>query len=466
MNDIEKIHIIGIEGAGTSALARILKRIGKDVSGSDEGDHFYFPMLEGEGIAVSHQFSAENIPADADLIIYGSAFKQETNPELKAAMETGKKLMTYSEALASVFNEKYGIAVCGTHGKSTTSAWLSYVLKMVGRDPSAVIGAKVPQLEGNSIIGQSEYFVIEADEYQNKLQYYFPKATILTSVDWDHPDFFPDTVSYKKVFADFVAKIPRTGILSVWGDSIDTLEATRSAVCQVVRYGFTEENDLRIINLKNILPGEKGEPASQKFTVIYENEDLGEFEIRLLGRHNALNAAGIVGLCLLLNIPTDDIKKALGEFNGTNRRLEFVGEKNGALIFDDYGHHPEEVKATLKTVRENYPEKNVIAVFHPHSFTRTEALLQEFAQSFDDADRVIILDIYGSARETSGNVSSSDLVNLINKYYPGKGEHIPGMDEAYETLKDNLSATDLLLTIGAGDVWKLAHRLKEEKMSQ
>jgi UDP-N-acetylmuramate--alanine ligase len=392
------------------------------------------------------------------LIIYGTSFKPEKNQELSVALQSGKPVLTYAEGLALVFNQKFGIAVCGTHGKTTTSAWLAYVIEKCGKDPSAVVGSRLINWNTNSRAGKSEFFVIEADEYQNKLKFYQPKAAILTSIDWDHPDFFPTPAEYKQVFENFVAKIPSHGFLAVWGDSRDVLDVTQGAKCKVFTYGFHEENNVRIADYET---GTTEEGIYfQKFNLFFKNQDLGEFKITLGGKHNMLNAAAVVTICLNLNIPAEEIKTALGEFQGTARRFEYIGMRNGAILIDDYGHHPEEIKATLEAARGRYPEKNIIAVFHPHSFTRTEALLSEFSQSFDDADEVIVLDIYGPARETEGNVSSKDLVDLINKYSSQKASYIATIDEAVENLKDKIDDDDLVMAIGAGNVWEVAKKLK------
>ena len=468
LEKIKKVYIVGIEGAGTSALARILKFKGIEVGGSDEGDHFYNTVLESEDIKVNHKFDKNNIPADADIIIYGSSFKPENNEEVKRAFELGMPIYTYADILAELFNRSYGLAVCGTHGKSTTSAILSFVLSRSGLDPSAIVGAKIPQLGGNSIIGKSEYFVIEADEYQNKLKLYEPKSVILTSIDWDHPDTYPTFDEYKKAFSDFIAKIPRAGFLVVWGDSIDTNEVAKQCNADVVKYGFGEDNDVVISNFEfqisnkiQMTNDQIDKLKYQSFDVAYKNENLGNFQIQLIGKHNVLNATSVITLCHKLNLDMEKVREALKDFSGTSRRFEMIGQRNGAVLIDDYAHHPEEIKVTLKGAREIYPDRNIIAVFHPHSYSRTEALLQDFAQSFDDADQVVVLDIYGSARENTGKVSSEDLVKLINKYNRGKAEHIATIPEVVEFLQDKISDTDVVLAIGAGNVFEVVKKLKE-----
>lgn len=451
-----KVYIIGIKGSGTAALACLLKQVGAEVSGSDAEEKFFTDdLLESQGIQFFEKFETQNIPQDVDLVLYSTAYSQENNQEMKEAEKRGLLMLSYPEMLGKIFNQNWGLAVCGTHGKTTTSAFLAHVLKISGKNPSAIIGSQVKNWESNVLAGRGEYFVIEADEYQDKFQYYDPKAVILTSLDWDHPDFFPDMGSYRKVFSQFVSKIPKAGFLVVWGDSAETLEVAKESKCEVVKYGMNKDNDLQILNYKTTETG-------QTFEIIYKNENLGKFKTQLLGKHNALNAGSVAAACLKLGIGIEEIRKGIQNFQGTSRRMEFIGQRNGALIFDDYGHHPEEIKATLRSFKEKYPKKKIIAVFHPHSFSRTEALLEGFAQSFDDADQVIVLDIYGSARENRGNVSSKDLVNLINKYDESKAQYIPTVEKAVDFLKDNAGEKDLVLTIGAGNVFEAAQKLREK----
>lgn len=471
LSKIKKVYVIGIKGSGVIAVVEILHSMGKEITGSDTAEKFFTDeILNRLSISYFEKFSEDNVPADADLVIYSTAYNENNNVELKKAKEMKLAMVSYPEMLAALFNEKYGIAVCGTHGKTTTSAWLAHVLKEAGSDPAAVIGSKVANWGGNALLGSGEYFIAETDEYQNKLDLYFPKGVILTSCDFDHPDFFKTFDDYKKVFKDFVSKIPKAGFLVVWGDSVDTLEVAESARCEFITYGFSEENDIMITNWelnanrqksKNE-DGNESKIAMQSFQLFHDEKDLGKFETRLIGRHNVLNAAAVVAVSEKLNLDMEKVRDAIKNFKGTSRRFEYIGERNGAMLFDDYGHHPEELKATLRAARENYPEKNIWAVFHPHTFTRTKALLSEFAQSFDDADKVIVLDIYGSARETQGGVHSKDLVSLINKFNRDRAEYIPTIGEAVEYLKDNISEKDLVIAIGAGNVWEVAEKLKEK----
>ncbi len=456
LEKIKKVYVIGIKGSGVVALVEILTAMKIEVTGSDTHEKFFTEeVLKKIGIKYFEEFSPKNIPDDVDLIIYSTAYNEENNSEFREAKSRELPMVSYPEMLGLLFNEKYGIAVCGTHGKTTTSAMLAEIMKYAGADPTAVIGSRVRQWGSNALSGKGEYFVIEADEFQNKFRYYDPKAVILTSIDYDHPDYYKNFSEYKQAFFDFVAKIPRAGFLVVWGDSADTNDVACGCQCEIIKYGFMADNDL-------IAKNHYFQGLHQEFDAWFLDKSLGHFEINLPGKHNVLNALSVISVCHKLRMDMEKVREALKNFQGTSRRFEIVGERNGAILIDDYGHHPEEIKATLKAAREIYPEKNIIAVFHPHSYSRTEALLHDFAQSFDSADQVIVLDIYGSAREESGNVSSEDLVKLINKYNYGKAEYVPTIKEAVEFLKDRVGGNDVVLAIGAGNVNEVAEELREK----
>ncbi|MFZ2188639.1 MAG: UDP-N-acetylmuramate--L-alanine ligase [Candidatus Moraniibacteriota bacterium] len=458
LKKLKKVYVIGIKGSGVVGVVEILSSKGIEVTGSDTAEKFFTDeVLQKNKIKYFENFSIENIPNDVDLVIYSTVYNVKNNVEFQEALKRKLPMLSYPEILAQLFNVKYGIAICGTHGKTTTSAWLANTLKELGVDPTAAIGSRVTNWGGNALIGAGEFFVMEADEYQNKLARYNPNGVILTSCDYDHPDFFLDFDSYKQVFKDFVARIPKTGFLVVCGDATNTLEVAKSATCAVLTYGFSADCDYQISNLEL---KKENELHVQSFDVLRGEDVLGRFEIGLVGRHNTLNALAVIAVCHRLNFSAERIQETLKLFRGTSRRFEFIGLRHGAILIDDYGHHPDEIRATLKAARELYAEKNIWAVFHPHTFTRTKALLSEFSQSFADADKVIILDIYGSAREAQGGVHSKDLVELVNKYDRGKAEHIATIDEAVEFLKNKIGPDDVVIAIGAGNGWEVVEKLK------
>lgn len=460
IKDIKKAYFIGIKGAGQTAVAQILHARGIAVSGSDTKEVFYTDsILKRLKIPFHEEFLAQHVPFDADVVVYSTAYTEDKNVEMAEAKNRGMVMISYPEMLGLLFREKLGIAVCGTHGKTTTSAMLAQAFSSAGLDPSAIVGSQVIDWQGSALSGDGEYFIAEADEYQNKLRFYQPWSVILTSVDWDHPDFFPDFGTYKDVFKSFMEKIPKTGFLIFWGDSSDTLEVAESASCNVFSYGFGDDNDYRIVS-SGISDSESG--RAQEFEIFFDEKSIGSFKTLLVGKHNILNAAAVISLGHAMNLDLEKIGQALHEFRGTSRRFERVGEYGGAILIDDYAHHPDEIKATLSGARDHFEKKIIWTVFHPHTFTRTKAFLQEFAQSFDDTDKVIVIDIYGSAREKQGGVSSEEMVSLINKYNRDKAEYISTIDGAVEYFKDHSGEFDVLITMGAGDVWRVAEKLKNQ----
>ena len=469
LNNIKKVYIIGIEGAGTSALARMLKNKGIDVSGSDEGDHFYYDMLKDAGIKVFHKFDKQNIPSDVDLVIYSLAFQKENNNETAFAYENIKNVLSYGEALALLFNQEYGISVCGSHGKTTVSAWLAYVLKKSNRNPKLIVGAKVPQLKGNSLSGSSEYFVLESDEYGNKLQYLKPRAVLLNNIDYDHPDFFQTKEDYNKVFIDFIKRIPKKGwLVANFDNPIIKKIASVNTRAKVVSYAIDEQADyvaydIKQANNKQYFKVKIKENIFNK-DGLSENAELGDFSIQLIGKHNIYNAMAVILALIEVDVDLTDIRTYLSEFKGVSRRMETMGEFNGAVIIDDYAHHPTEIKAVLNGVRQKYGNKKIRVVFHPHTFTRTKALFNDFACSFDDADEIIILDIYGSAREKQGGVHSKDLVEKIklkikNPNKKSKIYYIPTLDECEKYLRDTIERDEVIILMGAGDVFQIGKKL-------
>ena len=457
----ERIHMIGIKGAGMAALAQIFVHQGKRVTGSDTDEVFFTDsILKALDISVREVFSPANIPSDTEVIVYSTSYSPERNSELKAAFESGKPVLSYPEAVGVLTHEYLTLAVSGTHGKTTTSALLGHVLEQIGDSPTAIVGSRIAAWGGGAFLGTGQYLVLEADEYQNKLKEYQPFSVILTSADFDHPDFFSDAEAYENVFQDFVRRIPPHGVLVYCCDSAAVERVAAAARCQKISYGQREGAMYRMMGYAPLLisSSDSGSPL-QRFSVLKEERFFGEYDLRLAGRHNALNATAVIALLDFLRKERQSVVSALATFPGTERRFERVGERFGALLYDDYAHHPEEIRVTLRAFREMFPGKTVTVVFHPHTFTRTKALLQEFAQCFEDADRVHILDIYGSAREEQGGVSSQDIVDIMERFAPGKSEVAHESEVLISDLRKSMGRNDVIISLGAGDVWKVTHAL-------
>ncbi len=456
---MKKVYIIGIGGAGTSALAMIYKKRGFDVCGSDDGDGFYTDELQKDGIKIYDEYASEHITDDIDLVVHVSAINQN-NIELVRARELSLEIISYAEAIARLTKELNTIAVCGTHGKTTTTALIAHAFIELNLDPTVIVGSKISAWGSGAHAGKSKYFIIEADEYLNKLALYNPQSVILTSVDFDHPDFFEDFVAYKKVFSNFIAKIPESGFLVACGDDSDVREVALSANAQVFFYGEGELNNCRIVSRDTNKNG-------QEIKIKFRDEEF-IVKTQLFGAHNAKNAvaAWLMTFLVFTDQKQQDaqdlsdqslaISDGINTCVGTARRFERKGELQEAVLIDDYAHHPEEIEATLKAVREVFPNKKIIAAFHPHTFSRTEALLDEFAQALSKADEVIVLDIFASAREEQGNITAQDLVDKVDCK---EKQNIHTIDELAKWMKNNLTKDDVFITLGAGDIYQVYNLL-------
>ena len=463
IDKVKKVYMIGIKGVGMTMLAQFLKSRGIEVSGSDIKEKFMTDqVLRDSGIKVIEGFSEKNMPSQADLIIYSTAYNSQTNPEVARAGERSVPLLTYAQALGEVFNNYYGIAVTGSHGKTTTAAWLGYVLDKCGLAPNVLVGSRVPQFKGSGLVGDSDYLVAELDEYQNKFRYFSPKIVLLNNIEYDHPDFFPDEESYIQVFIDLIKKIPSTGtLLANYDDPLVRKIAAVNCKGKVVSYGIKEYADLIAYDLV-----QKDGQNFFKVKFGLEEEEgpeetaLGGFVTNLVGKHNVSNALAIIALGLELDLDLASLRTHLEDFEGASRRLEVLGKFKGVPIIDDYAHHPTEIKTTLEAIRKNYPEKKIVTVFHPHTFTRTKALLKEFSESFKDSDKVIVVDIYGSAREEQGGVHSRDLVEGINNLEnKDKASYISTLEEVEKHLRKNIASDEVVVLMGAGDVFRVGEKL-------
>ena len=453
--NIKNIYMIGIKGVGMTMLAQYLAGQGIKISGSDTAEVFMTDeVLAKAKIKVNQGFSGCNLDIKADLIIYSTAYNEENNVELKIAKASGVKTITYAEALADVFNQSFGIAVAGSHGKTTTTAWLGFVLAQAGLDPNVMVGARVPQFDGSSLIGKSNLLVAEADEYQNKIGALNPKLALINNIDYDHPDFYPNESGYLKVFADFINKLSSKDVLVVNFDDKKIIDLTNKASAKILSYGI-ENNSAEFVAFDI-----KYQNGRQYFKVKMGEEDLGDFSIRLLGRHNISNALAVIAASLELGAELHLVRGAVADFSGTNRRLEKMGEYHGAQIFDDYAHHPTEIKATIEALRQLFPDKKLSVVFHPHTFSRTEALLADFAKSFANIDKLIVLEVYSSAREVRSDFSSQTLIEEIKKSYPDlEIVYQPDLEKAETYLKQTIKQDEVVVLMGAGDVFRIGKNL-------
>ena len=442
LKNLKTVHMVGIKGTGMSSLDLALRSLGVVVTGSDSADSFLLldeRFFKKAGITIADGFDAKNISDGIDAIIASSSHLSK-NVEINKARKLKIPILTYAEAVGLLTREFKTIAVCGSHGKTTTTNLLGHVLKAltIAGPTSPQNIAPYPPLTDKR--GNKGEIVLEADEYENKLKHFFPNGVILTNIDWDHPDYFKTKASYEKVFVDFVKRIPKDGFLVYREDDEVCRRVAEKAVCKRIPY------TVRTVNHTTL-----GTP----FAVQSDGKTVGVFRTSLMGQHNALNAAAVVLAARELGISEHKIQEGLMSFRGSPRRLQKISDT--PLVYDDYGHHPTEIKATLQALRSTFQDRKIWAVFHPHTFTRTKQFLKEFGAAFEDADRVIVLEIYGSAREKKGTISSKDVVKEIQKN-KGTAQYAENFEDAAKLLHGKLSAKTLLLTRGAGDVWKL-HKL-------
>ncbi len=461
IENIKEAYFIGIKGVGMTMLAQFLAKKNIKISGSDVCDEFMTDkVLKKMGTKVYCPYAENNVNENADLIVYTSALESQKNPELEFVLKNKKlfpktKVLNYAQALSLFFNEHQGIAVSGSHGKTTTSAWLGFVLKELGKSPQVLVGSYVEQFKGNAYLGNSNLMVAEVDEYQNKLKYFNPQGLLLNNIDYDHPDFFKTKADYFQVFVDFVKKIPKNGFLVVNLDDKLAKETIKYCKGQVITYSFfpDKKSDLLVNNyyIKNNF-------------IYFSLNNIGDFKISLLGKHNIYNALAVLGACQALGIDLKKAKSPLAKFKGTARRFQFLGKYKEIAIYDDYAHHPTEIKATLSGFREKFPDNRLVVLFHPHTFSRTKALFSDFSQSFSDVDVLGVLKIFASAREKKGGVSSLDLVKAIKKENRECiVSYLDNFDLAKMWLKKTLKKNDILLLMGAGDVNKVGESLIKKK---
>ncbi|MBI5465855.1 MAG: UDP-N-acetylmuramate--L-alanine ligase [Candidatus Kerfeldbacteria bacterium] len=458
LSESNRIYCIGLKGVGMTGLAQLLKAQGKEVWGSDTAEPFFTSgVLARAGIECWDKFEAKHLSGQIDLVIRSTAYNEE-QVEVKAALSKVLKVITYAEALGELTSQFKSVAVAGSHGKTTTTAMLAYVLKAASLAPQALVGSRVPQFEGNALTGSGELFVFEADEYQNKLQYFLPQGIILTSIDWDHPDFFPTKEDYAQAFVQFLKKLPADGWAVVCADSPGVKQAVGQAGLrpeQISTYGLTS-GYWRMVRMWL-------DEGWWHFSLQEGEEFRGEFWLKLVGSHNVANALAVIAAARRLGVDLEIIRQALASFEGTARRFEVKGKLTNSLtIVDDYGHHPSEIMATLKAARAFYPYKDIRCVFQPHTFSRTQALLKNFGTAFGEADEIIVLETYASARETAGgrdgDASAQGLAEEIKQHH-SKVEFKSTIDEAAEYLATTANRNQLIITMGAGDVWQVGEKL-------
>ena len=457
---MEHAHLIGIGGSGLSAIARILVEDGYQVSGSDIEFSAYARELQELGVSVYVGHDANQI-AGADFVLRSSAIP-EGNVEVIAALEAGIPVYKRADFLGILTENRSCIAVAGTHGKTTTTAMISWMLTELETDPAYIIGGVSKNLGVNAHAGKGSYFVIEADEYDRMFLGLQPQLAVVTNIEHDHPDSFPTEQEFFNAFVDFANQVSSHGYLLVCTDdpqAFDLFEfAEKEMECQLKSYGLDLRRDGHSPDYlaKNLSRNQSG---SYSFDVHFMNEIITRIDLQVPGLHNVRNALASLAVAEIMGLSVESAAKALSEFLGTERRFEIRGEVSGITIIDDYAHHPTEIRATLSAARQRYPHKELWAVWQPHTYTRTEKLFAQFLDAFDDADHVLVTEIFPSREPVRNDFSSKQVVQSM-KHVDVK--FLASKVEVVDHLLTELNSDDVVIVLSAGDAYLISEQVVEK----
>ncbi len=447
----KRIHMIGIGGVSMSGIAEILHNWGFEVTGSNNSTNENVVKLLDAGIEVKIGHNAENV-VGSDIVVYTAAISKD-NPELVHAQELGIQTIERANFLGELTRcFENTVTIAGTHGKTTTTSMVALCFLEALKDPSVQVGAILPDINGNYLVGNSEYFIIEACEYVESFLKFSPKSEIILNIDNDHLDYFKNFENIKNAFIKYVKLLPNDGLLVVNGDDSNCLDLLHFTNAKSLTYGISNKNtDFFAVNIAF------DENGCAEFDVYNKNVLFGRFKLSVPGMHNVLNSLGCIALCSEYGISVENIKSALLKFKGACRRFELKGVVNGANVYDDYGHHPTEILATAKALMAKKFNRSWV-VFQPHTYSRTKNLLLDFAQVLLNFDNVIIVDIYAARESNKYGITSKDLVDKIREF--GKDAlYIPDFDECVSYLKSHVEAGDIVLTLGAGTVTEIGDML-------
>ncbi len=448
-----KIHFIGIGGISMSALAEICLNKGYKVSGSDSNESYLLDKLRSQGANIFIGHEKEHLADDVDMVVYTAAVHDD-NAELIAAREKNKLVVNRATFLGQIMREyKNSIAISGTHGKTSTTSMLSTIFQYADLDPTILVGGNLSSIGGNVKIGNSDHFITEACEYVDSFLNFNPKISTVLNIEEDHLDYFSGLDEIKASFNKFGKLLPKDGYFIINGDDENTNDILHDVKATVIKYGTNLGNDALI---KNISFNEKGHGI---FEIELNGKNLGVFELSVPGLHNIYNATAAILVAYVSNIELELIRENIKSYSGVGRRFEVKGKYNDALIIDDYAHHPTELKATLSAAKKMKKSK-LWCIFQPHTYTRTKSLLNEFAEAFYSADKVIITDIYAARENDPGDIHSKDLVEKLYQNHVDVA-YISKFEDIVDYLRDNVSSNDLVITAGAGPIYKVAEELVE-----
>ena len=456
---IQRIHFVGIGGIGMSGIAEVLLNLGYKVSGSDLKDSSVTQRLAGLGAAIFEGHRAENI-AGAEVVVTSSAISAG-NPEVAEAHARHTPVIQRAEMLAELMRLKYGIAIAGMHGKTTTTSMVAAVLAAGGLDPTVVVGGRVDALGSNARLGKSQYLVAEADESDRSFLKLSPILSVVTNIDREHMDCYRNMRNVKKTFLDFMNRVPFYGMIVACNDDPLLRRLLTDVQRRTVTYGTKRGSDFLIkLDARSETPASDGRPLS-RFRANYREQDLGEFTLHVPGVHNVLNATAAIAVGVGLDVAVDSIRTALDQFRGVDRRFQLRGRVAGVSVIDDYGHHPTEIRATLAAARQ-CGFRQVHVIFQPHRYTRTRDLIEEFTTAFGDADSLFVLDIYAASEPPIEGITGEVLAQRIREKTAKVGRYVSSVAEAVDAAAAVAEDGDMILTLGAGSVSQFGPMILEK----
>jgi UDP-N-acetylmuramate--alanine ligase len=448
----QHIHFVGIGGIGMSGIAEVLANLGFRVSGSDQKKSEVTDRLEALGVEVTEGHSAESV-GDAHVVVRSTAVRDD-NPEITEARRQSIPVIPRAEMLAELMRMKpYTVAVAGSHGKTTTTSMVATVLGTAGLDPTFVVGGIVRSYRSNARLGKSELMVVEADESDRSFLMLTPMIAVVTNIDREHMDYYHDMEDVRKCFADFVNKVPFYGAAVLCLDDPHVQAVIPKVERRRITYGLSAQADISAHEISY------DQSFGSSFTVWRGIDVLGRVNLRVPGKHNVYNSLGAIAVGLELDVPFEKIAEALGEFTGADRRFQFKGEEKGITVVDDYGHHPTEIKATLSAARIGAPNRRIVVLFQPHRYSRTNDLMDEFASAFNNADVLLVTDIYAASETPIEGVNAEILTGRIKSYGHKNAEYIGDLAGSAEKLAGIVREGDLVITLGAGSVHRSGDQL-------
>lgn len=453
---VKRIHFIGIGGIGMSGIAEVLCNLGFSVTGSDIRKSKNTDRLEKlYDMRIAEGHSAENV-RDAQVVVYSSAVRAD-NPEILYAGQLGIPVIPRAEMLAELMTLKpYAVAVSGTHGKTSTTSMVAAILNYAGVDPTTVVGGVVDTIGSNAKLGNSDWFVTEADESDRSFLMLFPTIAVVTNIDKEHMESYKGMDDVVQCFTDFVNKVPFFGAAVICLDDPNVQLIIPNIKRRRVTYGLTAQADISAHNIRYT------ESFGSTFSVWRGYENIGEIALPVPGKHNVYNALAAASVALELDVSFEKIVAALAEFKNANRRFQFKGDARGVTVVDDYGHHPTEILATLAAAKNSSGGRRTVVVFQPHRFTRTKELMDEFALAFNNADVVLVLDIYAASETPIEGVNAEVLTKNITRYGHKNARYIGSIDAAADLVASELREGDLVITLGAGNVTRLSDEILQK----